>query len=96
MVDALRRTMVHYGYWLKEVEHQYGMNVALEIEKEVGETSLTIQLRRFAKILNIELKDGLPTALYRSVSIGWPMTASGFRLLKLNCHQLQAGGFSTD
>ena len=65
MVDALRRTMVHYGYWLKEVEYQYGMNVALEIEKEVGETSLTIQLRRFAKILNIELQDGLPAALYR-------------------------------
>ena len=43
IVDALRRTMVHYGYWLKEVEYQYGMDVALEIEKEVGETSLTIQ-----------------------------------------------------
>ena len=34
MVDALRRTMVHYGYWLKEVEYQFGMEVAHEIEKD--------------------------------------------------------------
>jgi len=65
IVDALRRTMIHYGYWLKEVEYQYGMDVALEIEKEVGETSLTIQLRRLAKLLNIELQNGLPAVLYR-------------------------------
>jgi len=65
IVDALRRTMVHYGYWLKEVEYQYGMDVALEIEKEVGETSLTIQLKRLAKLLNIELQNGLPAVLYR-------------------------------
>jgi hypothetical protein len=31
MIDALRRTLVHYGYWLKEVEYQYGMEVALEM-----------------------------------------------------------------
>jgi hypothetical protein len=65
IIDALRRTMVHYGYWLKEVEYQYGMDVALEIEKEVGETSLTIQLKRLAKLLNIELQNGLPAVLYR-------------------------------
>jgi len=65
IADGLLRTMVHYGYWLKEVEYQYGMNVPLEIEKEVGETSLTIQLRRLAKILNIEFQDGLPATLYR-------------------------------
>ena len=33
IVDALRRTMVHYCYWLKEVEYQFGMEVAHEIEK---------------------------------------------------------------
>jgi hypothetical protein len=65
IIDTLRRTMVHYGYWLKEVEYQYGMDVALEIEKEVGETSLTIQLKRLAKLLNIELQNGLPAVLYR-------------------------------
>jgi hypothetical protein len=65
IVDALRRTMVHHGYWLKEVEYQLGMEVAHEIEKEVGEASLTIQLRRIAKLLDIELQNGLPAALYR-------------------------------
>ena len=65
IVDALWRTLVHYGYWLKEVEYQYGMKVAFEVEKEAGETSSAIQLRRLAKILNIELKNGIPAALYR-------------------------------
>lgn len=65
MLDALRRTMIHYGYWLKEVEYQFGMKAALEIEKEVAQTSFSIQFRRLAKILNIELQDGLPAVLYR-------------------------------
>jgi hypothetical protein len=65
MIDALRRTLVHYGYWLKEVEYQYGMDVALEMEQEVGETSFTIQWKRIAKLLNIELQNGIPAALYR-------------------------------
>jgi len=65
IIDAFRRTMVHYGYWLKEVEYQYGMDVALEMEQEVGETSLAIQLKRIAKLLNIELQNGIPAALFR-------------------------------
>jgi len=65
IVDAFLRTIVHYGYWLKEVEYQYGMGVTLEIEKEVGETSFAIQLNRLAKLLNIELQNGMPAVLYR-------------------------------
>jgi len=64
ILDALRRTLVHYGYWLKEVEYQFGAQVAHEIEKEVGETSITIQMKRIAKILGIELQNGVPAALY--------------------------------
>ncbi|NWG03477.1 MAG: cytosolic protein [Syntrophaceae bacterium] len=65
ILDAFWRTLVHYGYWLKEVEYQYGMEVALEMEKEVGATSLAIQLKRVAKLLNIELQQGIPAVLYR-------------------------------
>jgi hypothetical protein len=65
IVDVFLRTIAHYGYWLKEVDHQFGMEVALEIEKEVGETSMAIQLRRLAKLLNIELQNGIPAALYQ-------------------------------
>lgn len=65
MADALRRTVVHYGFWLKELEYQFGMKAALEIEKEVAQTSFSIQVKRLAKILNIELQDGLPAVLYR-------------------------------
>jgi len=65
IVDALWRTSVHYGYWLKEAEYQYGQGAALEIEKEVGKTSLAIQLRRIAKILNLQLQNGIPVAFYQ-------------------------------
>jgi hypothetical protein len=65
IIDAFWRTLVHYGYWLKEVEYQFGMDAALEIEKEVGETSLTIQLKRISKVLDIELHNGIPAVLHR-------------------------------
>lgn len=64
IMDAFRRTMVHYGFWLREIEYQLGMDTALEIEKEAGDKSLAIQLKRLAKILNFEMKDGAPAALY--------------------------------
>lgn len=64
IMDAFRRTMVHYGFWLREIEYQLGMDTALKIEKEAGDKSVAIQLKRLAKILNFELKDGVPAALY--------------------------------
>ena len=56
IVDAFLRTIAHYGYWLKEVDHQFGMEVALEIEKEVGETSMAIQLRRLASFSTLNYR----------------------------------------
>lgn len=64
IMDAFRRTMVHYGFWLREIEYQLGMDTALKIEKKAGDKSVAIQLKRLAKILNFELKDGAPAALY--------------------------------
>ncbi len=63
--DAFRRTLVHYGYWFREVEHQFGREAAFGIEKEAGDSSFSIQWNRIAKFFNIELQDGVPAVLYR-------------------------------
>ncbi|MBU2548661.1 MAG: cytosolic protein [Proteobacteria bacterium] len=63
IMDAARRTLVHYGLWLREVDHQFGLPTALEIEKEAGDASLAIMLNRLSKVLGFELKDGVPAAL---------------------------------
>lgn len=64
IMDAFRRMMVHYGFWMREVEHQFGMRTALEIEKTAGDLSIGIQLKRLAKILDFDLKNGAPAVLY--------------------------------
>lgn len=64
IMDAVRRTVAHYGIWLAEVEHQFGLDFALAVEREAGDKSFAIQMKRLAKTLGFELKDGAPAALY--------------------------------
>ena len=64
IMDAVRRTVAHYGFWMREVDYQLGLDFALEVEKEAGDVSLAIQLKRLAKVLGFELKDGAPAVLY--------------------------------
>jgi hypothetical protein len=63
VMDAVRRTVVHYGYWLAQVEHQLGMEKALEIEQDVWGASLGNQLTRAGKILGFSVEDGLPAII---------------------------------
>jgi len=62
--DALRRIIVHYGLWLSECVHQFGLDKALEIERLAGDKSFAIQIKRLSEVLGFELKNGLPTALF--------------------------------
>ncbi len=64
IMDAARRIVVHYGCWFNEAEHQFGLDTALRIESQAGDLSLDIQLKRLSKILNFDLKNGVPAALY--------------------------------
>ena len=63
IVDMLTRIVVHYGFWFTEVRHQMGMDKALEVLEKATKQSLSIGLKRFSKILDFELEDGLPKAL---------------------------------
>lgn len=63
VMDAFRRVVVHYGMWFREVEHQLGMNAALQVEAEAGDRAFDIMMKRFSSVLGFELEDGVPAAL---------------------------------
>lgn len=63
IMDALRRILVHYGQWLAQVEHQFGMEKALEIEQTVWPVSFGNQIARLGKTLGFPVEDGLPVFL---------------------------------
>ena len=77
VVDMFHRIMVHYTLWFTEVEHQFGVQRALEIMKTARKNSYNIQMDRFAKVFGFEMKDGVPKALL-DMPTGLPMTVSGF------------------
>jgi len=64
IADAMRRIIVHYGLWLSECVHQFGLDKALEIERPAGDKSFAIQIKRLSEVLGFELKNGLPAALF--------------------------------
>jgi len=82
ILDAFRRIVVHYGQWLAQAEHQFGLEKALEIEASVWEASFSNQITRLGKTLGFEVADGLPaflesldretaTNLIKSLAVNW-------------------------
>ncbi|MEA1969875.1 MAG: DUF6125 family protein [Thermodesulfobacteriota bacterium] len=63
VVDSFRRVVVHYGHWFAQVEHQLGMEKAMEIEKKVWDVSFGNQIGRLGKILGFEIDNGVPSVL---------------------------------
>lgn len=63
VVDMLTRIVVHYSFWFTEVRHQMGMDKALEVLEKATKQSVSIGLKKFSKVLDFELEDGLPKAL---------------------------------
>ncbi|MBW1713183.1 MAG: cytosolic protein [Deltaproteobacteria bacterium] len=57
LLDVFRRTIVHYGLWFREVEHQMGFKGAVEAEAAVWPTLLPILMKRLAKTLGFEVDD---------------------------------------
>jgi len=63
VMDLFHRTMVHYTLWFREVEHQLGLEKALDVLKTVKDRNTKIQLERLSKVLGFELENGVPKAL---------------------------------
>ena len=57
------RMAIHYTLWLREIEHQLGMEKALDLLEEVAGTINQIQMKRLGKTLGFEVKDGIPEPL---------------------------------
>ena len=62
-VDMIHRIIVHYTLWFSEVEHQFGMEKALNILEQSWKASHDIQMKRLSKVLGFQMVDGVPKAL---------------------------------
>ena len=63
VIDAFRRIVVHYGQWFAQVEHQFGMQKARDIEAAVWDVSFGNQITRLGKTLCFPVEDGIPAFL---------------------------------
>jgi len=63
IIDAFRRIVVHYGQWLAQAEHQFGLEKAMEIEQAVWSASFGNQIKRLGKTLDFPVTDGIPAFL---------------------------------
>jgi len=63
ILDFTHRTVMHHAMWFNEVSHQLGIEKAYDILSSVYKKSSEIQIKRIAKVLDFELKDGLPKPL---------------------------------
>ncbi len=63
VMDGFHRVIFHYGQWYAQVEHQFGMETAMEIEREVWDASLKNQLGRLGRTLGFPVEDGAPRVL---------------------------------
>ncbi len=63
VMEGFRRTLAHYAFWFREVEHQLGMTESFKIEAEAGDLFGKIMLKRLADILGFDIENGVPKAL---------------------------------
>ncbi|MDX9906254.1 MAG: DUF6125 family protein [Bacteroidales bacterium] len=63
LMDFFHRIMIHHAMWFAEVQHQYGLEIALDAMKDAYAKSFSIQGNRLAKTLGFEMKDGIPGPL---------------------------------
>ncbi|TSA54635.1 MAG: cytosolic protein [Dehalococcoidia bacterium] len=62
-VDLVRRSIMHYGIWFSEVDHQLGLEKALQIEHEVFGKLYPLVIKRLESALGLAVDNGLTQAL---------------------------------
>ncbi len=64
VIDAVRRMAVHYGLWFAGAADKFGVDKALEMEKDAGDRATAIMIDRLCATLGADKDaDGLPAAL---------------------------------
>jgi len=63
ILESLHLTILHYGIWFQETEHQLGLDKAIEIDDIVWKKVLPIMLDRVTKRLKIPTRDSIPEVL---------------------------------
>jgi hypothetical protein len=63
VLESLHLTILHYGIWFRETEHQIGLDKAIEVDDAVWKRVLPIMLNRITRRLNIPAEDGIPDLL---------------------------------
>jgi hypothetical protein len=63
ILNMFNRIVVHYSLWFTEVRHQMGMEKALEVLEIATQRGLAIQMKKLAKVLDFDEKDGIPSKL---------------------------------
>jgi hypothetical protein len=82
VIDAVRRTIVHYGLWFSHSVEQFGIDRALEMEREAGDKATAIIIERLCATLGVSVEDGLPLplahlesdtaqALLKALAVNW-------------------------
>lgn len=83
IMDGLRLTLLHYGLWFKEVEHQLGLQAAMELDEQTWQTAFPIMMSRLGRLLGFQVSPtGIPARLLEksqeelqeiltAVSINW-------------------------
>ncbi len=62
-VDLIRRSLLHYGIWFNEVNHQLGLAEALKIEDEVFAKLCPLVIKRLSGALGFAVENDLPRSL---------------------------------
>lgn len=65
VIDFLRRSLLHYGMWFSEIDHQLGLDEAIRIESEVFDRYVPLMLRRISDVIGFEVIDDIPAFLNR-------------------------------
>lgn len=78
IIETLRLTASHYGLWLAESVHQFGLEKALQAEAVAGDRFFALLEKRLSKTLGVGPEDffaGLDTAgllkLLDALSVSW-------------------------
>jgi len=82
IIDAVRRTIVHYGLWFANSVERFGIDRALEMERDAGDKATKIIIERLCATLGVAVEDGVPAplaqldpeaaqALLKALAVNW-------------------------